>query len=51
LSDRSAHYRDLTQGVSAHLAGLRTSTPEVMKSFGDAIAAFEEFSAAAGAHA
>lgn len=28
-------YRDLTQTVSAGLAGLRSSTPEVMKSFGD----------------
>ena len=29
------NYRDLTQGVSTHLAGLRSSTPEVMKSFGE----------------
>lgn len=29
------HYRDLTQSVSAGLANLRSSTPEVMKSFSD----------------
>lgn len=28
-------YGELTQGVSAHLAGLRAGTPEVMKSFGE----------------
>lgn len=28
-------YRALTQGVSADLGRLRTSTPEVMKAFGD----------------
>lgn len=28
-------YRDLTQAVSSGLNSLRTSTPEVMKSFGD----------------
>jgi AhpD family alkylhydroperoxidase len=28
-------YRELTQSVSTHLAGLRSSTPEVMKSFGE----------------
>ncbi|CAD5374274.1 Alkyl hydroperoxide reductase AhpD [Rubrivivax sp. A210] len=28
-------YRDLTQSVSAQLATLRTSTPEVMKGFND----------------
>jgi AhpD family alkylhydroperoxidase len=35
LTDPSKTFRELTQGVSARLAGLRTSTPEVMKSFGD----------------
>jgi AhpD family alkylhydroperoxidase len=34
-SDRSTTYRDLTQGISATLAGLRSSTPDVMKSFGE----------------
>ena len=35
-ADAGTHkYRDLTQGVSARLAGLRSSTPEVMKAFGD----------------
>lgn len=34
LSDPS-NFRELTQGVSTHLAGLRSSTPEVMKSFGE----------------
>ncbi|HRH89298.1 MAG TPA: carboxymuconolactone decarboxylase family protein [Rubrivivax sp.] len=29
------HYRDLTQGVSAQLAQLRSSTPEVMKAFNE----------------
>jgi len=28
-------FRDLTQGISANLASLRTNAPEVMKSFGD----------------
>jgi len=31
----SNRYRDLTQGVSATLATLRSSTPEVMKAFAD----------------
>ena len=31
----SSNYRELTQSVSAGLATLRSSTPEVMKSFGD----------------
>lgn len=31
----STNYRDLTQGVSSQLASLRTSTPGVMKSFGE----------------
>jgi AhpD family alkylhydroperoxidase len=35
LSDPSHKYRDLTQGVSSRLASLRTSTPEVMKSFSE----------------
>jgi AhpD family alkylhydroperoxidase len=35
LSIPSANYRELIQGVSTHLAGLRSSTPEVMKSFGE----------------
>lgn len=35
MSNPSTHFRELTQGVSAHLAGLRASTPEVMKSFGE----------------
>ncbi len=29
------HYRDLTRSVSQHLGGLRSSTPGVMKAFGD----------------
>ena len=33
MSNTSTNYRELTRNVSAHLAGLRTSTPEVMKSF------------------
>lgn len=28
-------YRDMTQAISAGLSSLRTSTPDVMKSFGD----------------
>ena len=35
MSDPQNGYRELTQTVSARLAGLRTSTPEVMKSFGE----------------
>ena len=35
MSDPSKNFRELTQGVSTHLAGLRSSTPEVMKSFGE----------------
>jgi AhpD family alkylhydroperoxidase len=35
LSNPSTNFRELTQGVSTHLAGLRSSTPEVMKSFGE----------------
>ncbi|MEY2687289.1 MAG: hypothetical protein RL375_1487 [Pseudomonadota bacterium] len=33
MNDTSHKYRDLTQSVSAGLASLRTSTPDVMKSF------------------
>lgn len=33
MSDRTDHFRELTQSVSANLATLRSSTPEVMKSF------------------
>ena len=35
VTDPSKTYRELTQGVSSRLAGLRASTPEVMKSFSD----------------
>jgi AhpD family alkylhydroperoxidase len=35
LSHPTDSYRDLTHMVSANLATLRTSTPDVMKSFGD----------------
>jgi AhpD family alkylhydroperoxidase len=35
MSNAESGYRELTQSVSARLAGLRTSTPEVMKSFGE----------------
>jgi AhpD family alkylhydroperoxidase len=35
LSQPTDRYRDLTHTVSAHLASLRASTPDVMKSFGD----------------
>jgi AhpD family alkylhydroperoxidase len=35
MSDPSHKYRDLTQSISAGLSSLRTSTPEVMKSFSD----------------
>ena len=35
MSHPTDSYRDLTHTVSAHLATLRTSTPDVMKSFGD----------------
>jgi AhpD family alkylhydroperoxidase len=31
----TSSYRGLTQAVSSHLAGLRNSTPEVMKAFSD----------------
>jgi len=34
LSPLKPSYRELTQGVSRHLATLRDHTPEVMKSFG-----------------
>jgi AhpD family alkylhydroperoxidase len=35
MSDRTTNFRELTQAVSANLASLRTSTPEVMKSFSE----------------
>jgi AhpD family alkylhydroperoxidase len=35
MSNVENGYRELTQTVSVRLAGLRTSTPEVMKSFGE----------------
>jgi AhpD family alkylhydroperoxidase len=35
MSNPSVNYRDLTKAVSAGLATLKSSTPEVMKSFSD----------------
>lgn len=35
MSNLESGYRELTHTVSARLAGLRTSTPEVMKSFAE----------------
>lgn len=35
MSDPTTKYRDLTQSISSGLSTLRTSTPEVMKSFSD----------------
>ena len=35
MSAATTGFRGLTQGVSASLASLRTSTPDVMKSFGE----------------
>ncbi|MEP7314961.1 MAG: carboxymuconolactone decarboxylase family protein [Pseudomonadota bacterium] len=35
MSNATSGFRDLTQGVSTSLASLRSSTPEVMKSFGE----------------
>jgi AhpD family alkylhydroperoxidase len=35
MSTTAVNYRQLTQGVSANLAGLRGSTPAVMKAFGE----------------
>ena len=35
MSNATTSFRDLTQGVSTALASLRTSTPDVMKSFGE----------------
>lgn len=35
MSDQTNNFRELTQSVSAGLATLRTSTPEVMKSFNE----------------
>lgn len=35
MSDAATSFLELTQGVSKSLASLRTSTPDVMKSFGE----------------
>jgi AhpD family alkylhydroperoxidase len=35
VSDTPHKYRDLTHGVSGHLASLKSSTPDVMKSFSE----------------
>jgi len=35
MTEASKRYRDLTQSVSTGLSSLRTSTPEVMKSFSE----------------
>lgn len=35
MSEATTGFRDLTQAVSASLASLRSSTPDVMKSFGE----------------
>lgn len=35
MSEAAHKYRDLTQSISAGLSTLRTSTPEVMKSFSE----------------
>lgn len=35
MSNPATRFRDLTQGISAALTGLRSSTPDVMKSFGE----------------
>jgi AhpD family alkylhydroperoxidase len=35
MSDRTANFHELTQSVSAGLSTLRSSTPEVMKSFNE----------------
>jgi len=35
MSDRTNNFRELTQAVSAGIATLRSSTPEVMKSFNE----------------
>lgn len=35
MTEPTHTYRDLTQSISARLSTLRTSTPEVMKSFSD----------------
>jgi AhpD family alkylhydroperoxidase len=35
MSNTTAGFRDLTQGVSAKLTSLRSSTPDVMKSFSE----------------
>ena len=35
MADRTDNFRELTQAVSARLSTLRSSTPEVMKSFSE----------------
>jgi AhpD family alkylhydroperoxidase len=35
MSDRTSNFRELTQSVSARLSTLRSSTPDVMKSFNE----------------
>ena len=35
MSDRTNNFRELTQAISAGISTLRSSTPEVMKSFND----------------
>lgn len=35
MSNATNNFRELTRGVSARLTSLRTSSPDVMKSFGD----------------
>ena len=35
MSDQTNNFRELTQSVSAGLSGLKSSTPDVMKSFND----------------
>ncbi len=35
MSDATTRYQEMTQGVSRRLSSLRTSTPDVMKSFGE----------------
>ena len=35
MTNPTRTYRDLTQAVSAGLSSLRTSTPDVMRSFGE----------------
>ena len=35
MSDQTNNFRELTRSVSAGLSGLKSSTPDVMKSFND----------------